>query len=90
MFRPTLRLIRRRGAGPFSVAALSLLLAGGCTQDYICQCTVRYSGKPGLPDSSVREYNIRDRKETARTLCADNSFTVDSAGIRTEETCVLY
>lgn len=88
MFRQLFRY--RRTASVLLPVLTVALLAGSCTQDYICQCTIRYSGKPGLPDSSVREYNIRDKKETARTLCADNSFTLDSAGIKTEETCVLY
>lgn len=69
----------------FMVVALS-----SCTRDYICQCKVKYEGYPGLPDSSYIEYNIRDKKETAKSLCEGTSATYELNGIKTTETCFLY
>ncbi|MBS1588711.1 MAG: hypothetical protein JST52_03770 [Bacteroidetes bacterium] len=61
-----------------------------CTHQYTCQCTIQYSGKPGLPDSTVREYEIRDTKKRAKSACEANSGTYQTGSIKTVETCSIY
>lgn len=61
-----------------------------CTREYICQCTIKYSGEPGLPDSTVREYEIRDTKKKAKSTCEANSGTYTTGNIKTEETCKIF
>jgi hypothetical protein len=76
-----------------AVALLSVCFAAtmsSCTQEYRCQCNIKYEGKPGLPDSSTREYNITDTKKNAQKLCAEKSNTKDKDGVTATETCVLF
>lgn len=61
-----------------------------CVRDYICQCEIKYSGQPGLPDSSMRSYTVRDTKKNARSLCEQNSFTHEDGDIKSDEVCQLY
>ncbi len=75
------------------IAVLAVFMVVGmssCVRDYICHCEVKYEGYPGLPDSSYNEYNIRDKKEEAKTLCEANSATYELNGIKTTENCYLY
>lgn len=65
-------------------------ILSSCTRDYICRCTIKYSGEPGLPDSSVREYEIRDTKKKATSACEANSGTYQTGNVTTEETCKIY
>ena len=67
-----------------------LFLFSSCTRDYICQCTMTYEGKPGLPDSTLREYPITDTKQNAKKECEANSRTYESNGIITYEDCKLF
>ncbi|HRO41507.1 MAG TPA: hypothetical protein PL009_01640 [Flavipsychrobacter sp.] len=69
----------------FTVTAFS-----SCTREYICQCTIKYTGEPGLPDSTVREYEIRDTKKKAKSACEANSSTSTTGNIKTEETCKIF
>ncbi len=82
----------KRRAALLSLVLLSLLGATSCVREYSCQCRIRYTGQPGLPDSTMREYPIRDTKDKAKDLCAANSYeTTDSkSGITTKESCALY
>ncbi|RYZ53966.1 MAG: hypothetical protein EOP49_06155 [Sphingobacteriales bacterium] len=77
---------------PVILAAAFLLmnLLSSCTRDYICQCTIKYTGQPGLPDSVVREYPVTDTKKKAKSVCESNSGTYETNGITTTETCKLY
>jgi len=78
---------------PSLLLAVSFILMVGmssCVRNYICHCTIKYSGQPGLPDSVIQEYNIKDTKSKAKTECAANSATYDNNGIHTEENCYLY
>ena len=76
----------------------TLLLLGGitvlggtsCVRDYTCQCDIKYTGQPGLPDSLTKEYPIRDTKSKAKSLCEANSSSADANGIHTEEKCHLF
>jgi len=72
---------------------ISSILIGlsSCTQEYICQCEVSYEGaQPGLPDSSIHQFLIRDTKEEAKSKCEANSFEYNNGGITTKEECQLY
>ncbi|GAA4448236.1 hypothetical protein [Rurimicrobium arvi] len=70
-----------------SVIAIGM---SSCTQEYRCQCTIKYSGMAGLPDSSMNEYTIKDTKKKAQSLCKENSVTMDKNGVTTTETCQLF
>jgi hypothetical protein len=61
-----------------------------CTREYICQCTIKYSGQPGLPDSVIREYPVKDTKKNAQSVCEGNSGTTETNGITATEKCKLY
>ncbi len=61
-----------------------------CTKKYTCQCSIKYSGAPGLPDSTTNEYEIIDSKKNAEKLCKDESFEKEENGIKVVETCKLY
>lgn len=61
-----------------------------CTQEYRCECTINYAGRPGLPDSVVRNYSITDTKKKAKSLCAEKSASYEKDGVTTTETCVLF
>ncbi|RYD50971.1 MAG: hypothetical protein EOP52_11215 [Sphingobacteriales bacterium] len=72
-------------------ASFLLLSATSCVREYTCQCTIKYTGQAGLPDSSRREYPIRDARSKARDICQGNSVApTTSGGITTTETCDLY
>ena len=71
------------------IVALAITCSS-CVHEYTCQCKIKYSGQPGLPDSLIREYPIRDKKDKAKSLCEQNSLTTDKNGIHTVETCHLY
>jgi hypothetical protein len=74
---------------------LALVFAGSvsmtsCVKSYTCHCNIKYSGSPGLPDSTSTEYTIKDTKSTAKSKCEKESGTYDNNGIHTVETCYLY
>jgi len=73
-----------------AAAFVTATVLSSCTRTYICQCTIKYSGEPGLPDSSVREYEIRDTKKKAESACEANSGTYQTGNIQTVETCTIY
>jgi hypothetical protein len=78
---------------PSLILATAFLLMVGfsaCTKQYTCECTISYSGMPGLPPTVTKEYSITDTKDNAKSLCTKNSSTYDSAGVHTVETCYLY
>ncbi len=50
-----------------------MVLMSSCVHKYICQCEVSYTGQPGLPDTSIREYDITDTRKKAQTACEANS-----------------
>jgi hypothetical protein len=61
-----------------------------CVKKYTCHCDIKYTGYPGLPDSTVQEYDIKSSKKDAETKCKAESTSYDSSGIHAEETCYLY
>ncbi len=72
------------------VAACGMVLMSSCTKKYTCQCKVTYSGAPGLPDSSVREYEIYNSKSGAESECEEASYEHEEDGIKVKEECALY
>jgi hypothetical protein len=75
------------------ILAIALFMVVGmssCVRDYICYCDVKYSGYPGLPDSTHREYPITDKLDAAKSQCEGNSKTYELNGIKTEETCHIF
>lgn len=73
-----------------SAAIMSIIGASSCTKEYTCQCTIKYSGIAGLPDSSVNEYQVRDTKSKAKSICEGNSAKYDKDNVNTIETCKLF
>lgn len=67
-----------------------LLSVSSCVKSYTCHCDIKYSGYPGLPDSTFKEYDVKDTKSEAKKKCEAESFTGDKNGIHTVETCYLY
>jgi hypothetical protein len=68
-----------------------VVFISSCTQEYICQCVVKYSGNPpGLPDSAVHEFPIKNTKKNAAKDCEANNTSVTENGITMDEKCQLY
>lgn len=75
---------------PLLFVLVATLLAS-CTQEYTCQCVVKYTGKPpGIPDSALYEYAIRDTKKEAIKKCEANSTKVSQNNVTMDEKCKLY
>lgn len=73
------------------LAIVVLFTVTSCTQEYICQCVVKYSGQPpALPDSAVFEFKIKDKKKEAAKKCEANSITIDENNVIMDEKCRLY
>ena len=69
---------------------IGMIGMSSCVRSYVCQCQIKYTGQPGLPDTLIRQYDIKDTKKNAQSACQANSKTFDNNGIHTEETCDLY
>ena len=75
---------------PLILIAVVVTLSS-CTKEYICQCVVKYSGNPpALPDSTVFEFAIKDKKKEAAKKCEANSTTLTQDNITMDEKCQLY
>ncbi len=76
------------------LAILSFVLIAfmsSCTREYICQCKIKYTGPvPGLPDSSIVEFKIKNTRQEAQTQCKANSLTSTKDGVTLIEECQLY
>lgn len=73
--------------------ALAIIIVAGtssCTQNFICQCEIAYSGQPGLPDTLINEYELSNTKKKAQEICESGSSENEEEGILTVETCKLY
>lgn len=75
---------------PFIIILFSCFLITSCTREYTCQCTISYSGQPGLPDPEMHEYKVKDTKKNAEAKCEGNSETSEINGIKTVEDCKLW
>lgn len=70
---------------------ISVFTFTSCTREYICQCAIKYTGNPpGLPDSSIVEFKIMNKKDEAIKQCEANSTTFTKDGITFEEKCRIY
>ena len=72
------------------LAFYGTIAMSSCVKKYTCQCVIKYSGTPGLPDSLVNEYDVTDSKKGAEDVCKKESYSHDSNGVHTVETCRLY
>lgn len=70
--------------------SIFILGATSCTQDFICQCEIAYSGEPGLPDTLINEYKLTNTKKEAQRICEEGTNESEEDGIKTVETCALY
>ena len=70
--------------------AILTVSCSSCVRDFTCRCKIKYSGGPGLPDSTYRESPLRDTKDKAKSLCEANSTHKEVNGIKTDEDCALY
>ncbi|MEY4291756.1 MAG: hypothetical protein RL624_569 [Bacteroidota bacterium] len=73
-----------------SLVLFLLFSMSACTRTYICQCKISYKGQPGLPDTTINEYDIKDSKENAKNLCEGNSGKYNNNGISSVEDCKLF
>lgn len=80
-FRPSLLL---------ALAFTAMVSMSSCVKNYICHCVISYSGQPGLPDTVIQEYNIKDTKSNAKSACTANSTSANNNNINTIENCYLY
>jgi hypothetical protein len=70
---------------------LIVVMSSSCTREFICQCTVKYTGNvPGLPLPSTTESVIKNTKSQAKENCINNSTTTTQDGVTMTETCDLY
>jgi hypothetical protein len=82
--------MKMRGSVLLLLAVAGIVGMSSCVKKYTCQCSIVYSGAPGLPDSTVNEYEITDKKEAAESLCKDASYEKVENGIKIVEKCKLY
>lgn len=68
------------------------ITCSSCIQEYTCQCKIKYTGQAALPDSTIREYPIKDTKDKAKSICEQNSShtTDQTTNIKTDEDCALF
>ena len=72
------------------LSLLCIIGAASCTKTYICHCDIKYTGVPGLPDSTSKEFNITDTKSNASSTCSKQSQTYVNNYITSVENCYLY
>lgn len=75
---------------PVALFTLVLTTSSSCTQEYTCQCTIKYTGIPNLPDTLINEYPIKDTKKKAKSACEAKSATFTTGSVTTTETCKLF
>ena len=73
-----------------ALAVAGIITSSSCVKKYICHCNINYSGVPGLPDSTTKEFDISDTKSKAKSKCEAESGTYNNNSIKTVETCYLY
>jgi hypothetical protein len=68
-----------------------VVFANSCTHEYICQCVVTYTGvQPGLPDSSIHEFKIKDKRDAASKNCEANTTQTNQNGVVSDSRCKLF
>lgn len=71
-------------------AFAALMFMGSCKKTYHCHCSYKYSGVPGMPDSTTYEYDVTDTKDNAKTKCSNLSSQASQNYVSTKEDCYLY
>jgi len=74
----------------FALFILSVLSYTSCIKKYTCVCKIKYTGTPGLPDSSIKEFEITDSKSKAKTKCSNESGNYTYKNINTVANCDIY
>ena len=78
------------------LAIAAIACTSSCVKTYTCHCTIVYTGNPGLPDTTVQEYTIKDTKAVAANKCLNASGSYSNTGnpengtINTTENCYIY
>lgn len=72
------------------IALAGIVSMSSCIKSYTCHCDIKYTGAPGLPDSTFKEYEVKDLKSGAESKCKDESGLYENNGIKAVETCYLY
>jgi len=72
----------------FAVAVITSV--SSCTRTYICHCNLNYSGAPGLPTNTFKEFDITDTKSNAQSKCKAESGNYVNNYITTVDSCYLY
>lgn len=73
-----------------AVSVFMLIGFSSCVREYTCQCGIKYTGQPGLPDSTTNSYTIKDTKKKAKAACESHSGEYQNGNIKTVENCMLY
>lgn len=73
-----------------ALAVTGILSMSSCVKSYTCHCVISYSGTPGLPDTVIKEYTVKDTKSGAKSKCSSESGTYNNNGIMTDEHCYIY
>lgn len=75
----------------FFILFVFVVSFSACTQEYICQCEIEYTGNvPGLPEPVTQEFFIKDKHDEAASKCEANSVSITADGITMEERCQLF
>lgn len=61
-----------------------------CVREYICECEITYTGQPALPPKEIKQYEIKDTKGKAESMCTGNSGEYTHGNITTKEDCILF
>ena len=73
-----------------ALSFVGIITYSSCTKKYICHCNIVYTGAPGLPDSTSKEFDVTDTKSKAKSTCEKESGTYNNNSIKSVETCYLY
>ncbi len=73
-----------------AIAFICMMSYTSCVKKYICHCDIKYSGYPGLPTNTSKEFEIQDLKSGAKTTCEKESDSSVTNNIKAIETCYLY
>ncbi len=73
-----------------AAAFVCMMSYSSCVKKYICHCDIKYSGYPGLPDSTYKEFDVTDSKSNAKSTCEKESGSRTDNGVTSVENCYLY
>lgn len=82
--------MKLRPAILIATAFFCMISYSSCVKKYICHCDLSYSGYPGLPDSTYKEFDVTNTKSTAKSTCEKESGTYQNGQVTTVEKCYLY